>query len=107
MLNGADLFILGSTIEGLPGVILEAAIQSIPSVAVNVGGVGEILMNGKTGILIPTHDATKFSEAVIELLQNKELRKKMGDNAYLYVKENFGLERSAEQFEALYKSLLI
>ena len=106
ILSGSDLFILGSTIEGLPGVILEAAMQSKPSVAVDVGGVGEILLNRKTGILIPTHAIGEFGDAVIELLLNHELRKKMGDNAYLYVKENFGLERSAEQFEALYKSLL-
>ncbi len=106
LLAGADLFILGSTIEGVPGVVLEAGMQSLPTVAVNVGGIGEVVMNDKTGILVNKHDAGNFSNAVISLIQNEMLRKTLGANAKQFVLEHYSLQHCLKQFENLYTDIL-
>ncbi|MEO8414730.1 MAG: glycosyltransferase family 4 protein [Ginsengibacter sp.] len=106
LLAGCDIFILGSTIEGVPGVVLEAGIQSLPTVAVNVGGVGEVVINGKTGILLDKHDADAFSKAIVSLLENEKLRQSLGVNAKRFVQENYSLQNSLKAFEHLYADIV-
>lgn len=106
LLAGADLFVLGSKIEGVPGVVLEAGMQSIPTVAVTTGGVGEVVMNGKTGVLLDQHDAVAFGNAVVSMMENDAMRKSFGQNAKHFVEENYGLQRCLSQFEDLYMDLL-
>lgn len=105
-LAGADLFILGSTIEGVPGVILEAGMQSVPSVAVSVGGVKEVVRDGDTGILLKDHDPAAFSRAVIRLLTESNTRKQMGSSARRYVQANYSLDSCLRNFEEMYQSLV-
>ncbi len=106
LLAGSDLFVLGSTIEGVPGVVLEAGMQSLPTVAVNVGGVGEVVMNGKTGILLEKHDPVIFSNAVISLLHDDTLRRSLGENAKKFVVENYSLQYCLAEFESLYAAII-
>ncbi len=106
LLAGSDLFILGSTIEGVPGVVLEAGMQSIPTVAVVAGGVGEVVINDETGILLPQHDTVTFSKAVISLMENNSLRRKLGDNARKFVEDRYSLQQCLNQFEILYADIL-
>ena len=106
LLAAADLFILGSTIEGVPGVILEAGMQAVPSVAVNVGGVGEVVQNRQTGVLVPTHNEDAFADAVIKLLLQPDERSKLGANARTFVMENYSLQNCLLQFEQLYQGII-
>ena len=106
ILAGADLFVLSSLVEGVPGVILEAGAQKVPSIAIDVGGVSEVLIDGKTGILLPDFDIEKFEQAVLNILQNDTLRLQMGENAYNLVKNNFNNEQTGKRFIELYQNLL-
>jgi L-malate glycosyltransferase len=106
ILAGSDVFLLGSTIEGVPGVILEAGIQSVPSVAVAVGGVDEVVINEQTGIIIQKHDAAAFSTAVVDLLRNCDKRTDLGKNARQFVIKNYSLQYCAHEFESLYREVL-
>ena len=105
ILAGSDLFLLGSTIEGVPGVVLEAGIQGVSSVAVRVGGVGEVVINRETGILIEKHDVTEFSNAVIMLLSDATLRNSLGEKAKAFVMKNYSLQYCTQQFEDLYAAI--
>lgn len=105
-LAGADVFVMGSTIEGVPGVVLEAGMQSVPSVAVNVGGVGEVVQNGKTGILLSTHDSSAFGNAIVSLMENSPLRTTLGSNAKEFVMKNYSLQNCLREFEWLYNDIL-
>ncbi|MBS1761733.1 MAG: glycosyltransferase family 4 protein [Bacteroidetes bacterium] len=105
LLSAADLFLLGSKIEGVPGVILEAAVQEVPSVAVAVGGVEEVVINNKTGIILQDHDSKKFASSVNMLLQNENLRMEMGKNARHFVLKNFNEKNNALRFIELYKKI--
>lgn len=104
-LSAADIFVLVSTIEGVPGVILEAAMQGVPAVAVNVGGVEELIFNGETGWIVEKHDKIDFSGAVLQLLQQEEQRKSFGAAAAAFVKANYSVGSCADAFEKIYEQL--
>src|SRR5690606_12748645 len=99
---GADLLLLPSHTEGIPGVILEAGVQSLPSVAYGVGGVAEALRDGETGRLIPPGDEAGFAEAVTALLAAPERRAAMGRRARAFIEADYSLDRSVDAFEHLY-----
>ena len=107
LLSAADCFVLPSFVEGVPGVILEAAVQKIPTVATNVGGVNEVLQNGVTGYTIDNFDQDDFMEKLLKILSDNELRRSMGQNAYRLAMEEFNPTKNAKKFEKLYKSLVL
>ncbi|MFN2200024.1 MAG: glycosyltransferase, partial [Caldilineaceae bacterium] len=73
-LYAADLFVLTSDSEGMPGVLLEAGFAGLPAVATDVGGGGECVLHGQTGILVPPQDADALKQALRSLLRNRERR---------------------------------
>lgn len=79
----ADLFILTSRYEGFGNVLVEAMACGLPVISTDCpGGPREILENGKYGILVPVGDSQAIAGAVVNILQNKELYKKMKHNGY-------------------------
>ena len=105
-LAAADLFLMGSTIEGVPGVVLEAGMQAVPCVAVKAGGVGEVVKNHENGILLPKHDPESFSEAIYGLMLDENTRKQYGTNAKQFVQSNYSLQQCLYNFESLYQLIL-
>ncbi|MBX0333246.1 glycosyltransferase family 4 protein [Pontibacter sp. HSC-14F20] len=105
VIAGSDLFALCSIIEGVPGVIMEAAAQRVPAIAVDVGGVKEVVQNGKTGILIPHHDSKIFAEEVLKLLGNNSIRESMGNSAFQLAKECYDPTTNLRKFISLYETM--
>lgn len=105
LLAQANCFVLASKIEGVPGVILEAASQRVPSVATNVGGVPEVLINGETGFIIDDFNKNEYKEQLLSLVTNSDLNKKMGQNAFRLVQQEFNPVKNARKFEHLYARL--
>lgn len=106
LLSTADCFVLTSMVEGVPGVILEAGSQRVPSVASNVGGTSEVLHNNETGYLIDDFNKNEFENRILDIITNKELSKRLGDNAFNLVNSEFNPKRNAKKFESLYKNLI-
>jgi glycosyltransferase involved in cell wall biosynthesis len=77
-----DAFLLTSYSEGWPIVIIEAASFGLPIIMTDVGSAGEFIKNGENGIVIPINDEEKLVSAMLEVYQNKELRDRLGGNAY-------------------------
>ena len=105
LLAACDCFVLSSKIEGVPGVILEAATQKKPSVATDVGGVSEVLIDGRTGYLINDFDRNSFKNKLMYLLFDEQANKKFGESAYQLVLEEFNPNKNAKIFEDLYQKL--
>jgi glycosyltransferase involved in cell wall biosynthesis len=105
LLAGADVFVLPSLIEGIPGVILEAAAQGVPTVATSVGSVDEAVLDGQTGKLVASGDKEGFVSAVVGLLHDSELRSRMGAAARQFAKERYDMAEIVSRFEALYERL--
>ncbi|MHA4842619.1 glycosyltransferase [Flavitalea antarctica] len=104
LIKQADLLVLPSIIEGLPGVILEAFYCKTPVVAYNVGGIGEILIAGETGCPVQSGDENAFVAAVVKTVNNpSEL---MIENAYRLVKSEYLNTAIAEKFVSAYRNLV-
>ncbi len=88
-LKYADCFVLNSTYEGLPHVILEAMIARIPVVATNVGGTNEVVENNETGLLIDAEDENQLRNGIKKVLENESFRKYIINNAWGQMKEKF------------------
>ncbi len=106
LMAGADLFVLPSLTEGLPGVILEAGAQELPSVAYDVGGVAESVADGETGALVAEGDEAGFADAVVRLLRDNEGRYAAGLRARSLVEAGFTPDRSTDDFVDLYERVI-
>ncbi|OGW85951.1 MAG: hypothetical protein A3C35_07225 [Omnitrophica bacterium RIFCSPHIGHO2_02_FULL_46_11] len=104
-INAMDFLVLLSKTEGLPLVILEAMSLQKPVVATNVGGIPELVEDGKTGILVPPNNSNMLVQAMLRLLQNHSLTQEMGEAAFERVRERFSKERMCERILNLYDEL--
>ena len=75
--------------EGLPYVALEAMSYQIPIIGFSVGGMSEVISDGDDGILVPEGNVSEFVGAVLRLIDDPILRKRMGENAHDTVKNRF------------------
>jgi glycosyltransferase involved in cell wall biosynthesis len=103
LLASADIFVLSSRSEGLPISVLEAMAAGLPVVATDVGGLSELVVDGKTGLLVPPADGTALAEAVQRLLRDPELRRRFGARARLRAEQRFDLMRFREAHIAIYR----
>lgn len=105
LLNRTDILCLPTRYgEGLPRILLEAAACAVPAVVTDVPGCREILIDGKTGRLVPPGDPQALLTALHELVKSPALRSRMGHNARKRVEEGgFDEETIARAFLALYR----
>lgn len=108
VLPGFDVFVLTSVprSEGLPTAILEAMACGVPIVATRVGGVSEIVEEGKTGYLVPPRDPPALADAVSRLLRDDELRADLGRRARKLVQERWGIDRCLHAHVQAYETAL-
>lgn len=99
-LHEADIFLLPSNYEGMPMTIIEAMGTGVPIVATLVGGIPDMLTDGKNANLVKC-DAELIYKACAELIDDLELRKKYGKNA-LNESRKFSAHFMAEQYCAIY-----
>lgn len=79
LLPGMDIFALATEEEALGTSFLEAAAAGLPVIGTDVGGVGETMENGVTGLLVPLHDQAGLTAALKKLIDDPDLRAKMGE----------------------------
>lgn len=103
-LRRSKIFILTTLNEGLPNVILEAAMCKVPTVAVYFDGTEEVITHGKTGYI--TRTKTEMVQQILYLLDHEDFRRKIGENAQQFVKEKFTNQNQGEFIEILFDSML-
>lgn len=105
LLRRARIFVLNSSYEGLPHVVLEAMAAGTPVIATDVGGTGEVVLDGKTGILIPVGDVAALTAAIARLLEDDSLRARLVGNAHELIEEQFSLDTMCRRTSALLMKL--
>jgi len=102
LLNTSTIVLMPSQQEAFPLVALEASVMARPVVASRIGGLREIVLHGKTGLLIDSGDCGALAQAVASLLDNPEMGAQMGQAARRRVLRLFSFERHVEAYETLY-----
>ncbi|MDR2955185.1 MAG: glycosyltransferase family 4 protein [Prevotella sp.] len=88
-LSDADVFIFPSHREGFPNAPIQAGAMGLPTIATDICGCNEIIIDGVTGLLIEPYNAGQLYKAMEFLVENPELRKTMGVNARMHIAEKF------------------
>lgn len=92
--------------EGLSNALLEAMAAQVPVVATNVGGNGEAVEDGVTGLLVPPQDAEALARAICLLLERRDLATRFGEAGRDRITRAFSLERCVRETERLYLDVL-
>jgi L-malate glycosyltransferase len=106
ILASCDIAVLPSRAEGLPNAILEYMAAGLPVIASRVGGNAELVQDGVTGILIPAEDSAALSAALLKLLSEPSLARRLGQAGREFTVQNFSFERLVRDVDALYTELL-
>jgi phosphatidylinositol alpha-1,6-mannosyltransferase len=101
-----DIFILPSKKEGFGIVYLEAMLYKKPVIAVNYGGVPDVVIDNKTGYLCEYNDIKCIAEKVIYLYKNPEISCKLGENGYKRLMNNFTFEHFKNNLEKILKEVM-
>ena len=96
--SAADALVLPSLSEVTPRVIDEAMACKTPVIATDVGGISNRIIDGETGFLIPPKNANALRLKIFEVLQDRESRKKVSENAYNHVKNNIDWKIIANRY---------
>jgi glycosyltransferase involved in cell wall biosynthesis len=105
ILNPHEIFILPSLCEGMPKTLLEAMACGLPVIGTKIEGTKEVITHGKNGILCDT-DRDSIKEAIITLLEDEELKQKLGENARKTIVEHYSLNNLALEELKLMEGLL-
>lgn len=105
VLSAADVIIVTSDNEGMPVTLVEAAHAGVPAVATDVGGVGEVVTQGVTGLVVPPHSAA-VGEGLLDLLSDAALRSRMGAAAVAHAADRFSTRSLVAAHETLYDSAM-
>lgn len=100
----ADLVVLPSTDEGLPGIVLEAFAAGVPVVATAVGGTPELVEHEHTGLLVAARDPAAMAAAIVRLMRDAGLRHRLSQSAREFV-QHLSVDRMVGTTEHLYQRL--
>ena len=98
-----DIFLLLSGMEGLGQTIIEALLMKKPIIATNVGGIPELIRDGKNGLLVKNGDSKKIIENITKLLSNSIFAKEIAETGYNMVKQKYSWKTIAENFVVILK----
>lgn len=104
--QNCDIFVAPSLHETFGLIYLEAMSYGKPVIGTKVGGIPEVIKEGETGLLVPPGNSQALAEAILYLLKNDLLRKKMGENTRMHVRINFSIEETIEETIKNFSNLL-
>ena len=106
LLRISDISLLCSHEEGFSNALLEAMAAGLPTIATDIGGNPEAVVDGVTGLLVPAKDSVAIGRAILRLVYDPAERRQMGVAGRERVKQNFSLEACLQGYEALYRSIM-
>ncbi len=101
-----DVGVLSSKSEGLSNTLIEYGAAGIPTVATDVGGNSEIIIHNQTGLIVPKESPKMLSQAILHLLDNSELREKMGNEAKERISQIFDESKIIYRYHTFYSTLV-
>jgi glycosyltransferase involved in cell wall biosynthesis len=101
-----DILCLTSNNEGTPVSLIEAQAANIPVISTDVGGVRDVIDEGKTGFVVPKNSVDEFADKLLLLIEDEKKRKKMSQNGWSFVEHKFHYTTLVKNMETYYHKLL-
>ncbi|WP_298447405.1 glycosyltransferase family 4 protein [uncultured Marinobacter sp.] len=105
LLSKFSLFVMTSSLEGIPRCMMEAMAVGIPVVAYDIPGVDQLVEHGKTGLLAPFGDKAALAACCKQVLEDSALAATLSQNAREMVHARYSAARMADEYEALFREL--
>ncbi|MFH1740491.1 MAG: glycosyltransferase family 4 protein [bacterium] len=105
-LAACDVYVQPSRSEGVPYALLEGMAMSLPVVATEVGGIGDVIRDGEDGILVPPEDRLMLRDRLMELCADKQMRQDLGQRARERIEQVGSADVMTGRIERLYGDLL-
>ena len=105
-LAGLDIYVLSSDYEGIALALVEATASGLPVVATAVGGVPEVIVDGFNGLLVPPRQPKALAQAIVRLLVDPDLARRMGDAGRKRAEELFDAKVMAEKTVKVYEEVV-
>jgi glycosyltransferase involved in cell wall biosynthesis len=106
LIDEATLVLIPSRSEGFGLVALEAAWMARPVVAACVGGLPEVVVHEQTGFLVEGNDSPALAQAILRLLEHRNIARQMGQAARDRARRDFNWERHVDAYDTLYRKLI-
>jgi len=106
VLRNWDIFVIPSLDEGLPMAVLDAMAEGLPVVGTSVGGIPELIDDGRTGFLVPPRDPEALTQRLRGLISEPERRRAQGAAGRERVRSQFSVDQMVSQIRAIYDSLI-
>ncbi len=106
IVNSFDILVHPVSKEGSGRAIMEAMAAGKPVIAIKSGGVQELIQHEQTGLLVKPGDPPALAEAILRLMNDPEMRQRIGQQAKLYAHNHFSHERTASQVFQIYQEVL-
>jgi glycosyltransferase involved in cell wall biosynthesis len=105
ILDSLDLFVLSSYLEGMGSSIIDAMAHKLPVVATDVGGIPEVVIDGKTGFLVSPRRPAALARAILKIYSDSSLGFRFGQMGYKVVRQKFSAESMAQKIIGVYERL--
>lgn len=102
ILSSFDIFVLPSLNEGMGKAIIEAQLMGLAVIGSYVGGIKDIIEEGKTGMFCPPEDSKVLSEKILYLIENPHIARYIGEEAKKNVKDEYSSKYMVEKIKELY-----
>ena len=103
----SDAFVFGSFSEGLPTVLVDSMICKTPIITTFFkGSIEDVIVKGKTGIIVYKRSEEEMAKAIISLLNDKDKREKITQHALLFAKRKFSKEKYISKYKKLFDELI-
>jgi glycosyltransferase involved in cell wall biosynthesis len=106
LINAMDIVVHPTLQEAFPQIMIETMALAKPIVITPVSGASDVIEDGRNGLLIPIKNIDKIVEKISMIFTNQETRKKISEDAALFVRAHFSIQRIIPRFENLYSSLI-
>ncbi len=106
LFSAMDMFVFPSLWEGLPLSLLSAMAAGLPIITTHAGGIRDVIVDGEDGIVVPGSDASAIAKAIEKVLNDKELRKMLSENARQKVLQYYSAEVMTRNLEVKYEELI-
>ena len=106
-LQQTDIFILPSFAEGVPVVLMEAMAASVPVLTTRIAGVPELVKHGESGWLVPPGDQQSLADSLAMLVEDADLRKRLGEKGRAKVALDFNIETEAKKLADIFRQVVV